>query len=203
MVPEKRRFVAIARVVRPQGRRGEVLCQITTDFPDRFQKLDRIFLGTQDGLDGSESEPRLYPLERAWPHKGRMVLKLAGIDSISQAESLRGLLALVPFEERLPLAENTYYLPDLEGCRVMKGPVESRIEIGIVTAVEPTGGVPILRVERARPERDEVLIPFAQEICRVIDTAAKIIVIDPPEDLLELNETSSRRFVNRVKANPV
>lgn len=190
MCPERIRYIAIARILRPQGRWGEVCAEIMTDFPARFQELRRIFLGRNapDGVDGHQEQPSEATLERAWPHKGNIVLKLKGADSISQAEALRGLTVFVPFEERVPLPANTYYWPEIEGCRVLMGRPEARIEIGIVTEVEPTAGVPLLHVSRTLPNEGEILIPFAQEICREIDPEAKRIVIDPPEDLLELNE---------------
>lgn len=193
----KGRFATIARVVRPQGRHGEVSAEITTDFPSRFQNLTRVFMTDPDdpiphneagGPDEHGASLRSVPLERAWAHKGRIVLKFAGIDSIDQAERLRGLAVMIPNEERVALPENTYYTGELEGCRVMTGPPGARREVGTVTAVEPTGGVPVLHVSRAASGGPEVLIPFAQEICREIDPAAKLIVIDPPDDLLELND---------------
>ncbi|MGH9351036.1 MAG: ribosome maturation factor RimM [Terriglobia bacterium] len=193
--PERNRFITIARILRPQGRLGEVSAEIMTDFPDRFQKLSRVFLaseGAPNGAKAFEGSPRQFTLERAWPHKDRMILKLGGIDSIAQAEGLRGLSVVIPFEERVPLPANTYYWPDLEGCRVLAGPAEARIEVGTVAAIEPTGGVSILHVSHKSPGHEEILIPFAQEICREIDPEAKLIVIDPPEDLLELNEPESK-----------
>lgn len=186
MCLERIRYIAIARILRPQGRRGEVSAEIMTDFPARFQKLRRVFVG--DGVMGSQNQPTEAALERAWPHKGSIILKLKGIDSISQAQALRGLTIFVPFEERVPLPANTYYWPEIEGCRVLAGRPEARVEIGIVTAVEPTAGVPILHVSRSLRSGDEILIPFAQEICREIDPEAKRIMIDPPEGLLILNE---------------
>lgn len=188
MCAEKTRFIAIARIVRPQGRHGEVSAELMTDFPSRFQEVRRVFLANGSFEDAGESGDALreMELERAWLHQGRIVLKLGGIDSISQAEELRGLTVLIPFQERVPLPANTYYWPEIEGCRVLTGPPEARVAIGTVTAIEPTGGVPLLHVNS--PGRAEVLIPFAQDICREIDPEAKFIVIDPPEDLLELNE---------------
>jgi ribosomal 30S subunit maturation factor RimM len=75
-------------------------------------------------------------------------------------------------------------LCELQGCRVVWE--RQRREVGTVVEVEPTGGVDVLHVKR--PDgKSEVLIPLAQEICTRIDLAEKIIVIDPPEELLELN----------------
>jgi 16S rRNA processing protein RimM len=173
-----REFLAIARLIRPQGRKGEVAAEVLTDFPERFQHLQSVFIGGPDQI------PVPYGLEHSWPHKGRIILKLAGIDSIESAASLRGLQVLVRWEERTPLPPNHYYRCELHGCRVVLH--SQQREIGTVTEVEATGGVDVLHVER--PEgKSEVLIPLAQEICTQIDLASRIILIDPPEDLLDLN----------------
>lgn len=176
------KFLAVARIVRPQGRRGEVAAEILTDFPERFGRLRRAFLEQHGG------EPRAFQLQSAWPHKGRVILKFAGVDSISQADGLRGLHVLVPCEEKTPLPAHHFYVWELHGCRVLAAQKGELREIGTVTGVEPTGGVDILHVAPAGRSRHEVLIPLAQDICKRIDTEAKTIVIDPPEDLLELND---------------
>lgn len=172
-------YLTIARILRPQGRIGEVAAEILTDFPERFQQLQTVFLEVPGGA------PKPVKLEHGWPHKGRIILKLSGIDSIGSASGLRGLQVLVPWEERAKLPPNQYYTCELHGCRVMQER-EGR-EIGTVSEVEPTGGVDVLHVKRA-DGKGEVLIPLAQEICTQIDLASRTIVIDPPEDLLELNE---------------
>jgi len=172
-------YLTIARILRPQGRRGEVAAEILTDFPERFQQLPRVF------LEVPGQAPKPVEVERGWPHKGRIILKFSGIDSIDSAARLRGLQVLVPWEERAKLPPDQYYTCELRGCRVIRECEEK--EIGTVTDVEPTGGVDLLHVQRA-DGKGEVLIPLAQEICRRIDVASRTIVIDPPEELLELNE---------------
>jgi 16S rRNA processing protein RimM len=174
---EADRFLAIARIVRPQGRRGEVVAEILSDFPARFQALRQAFLEERGGV------PRAVGVEHAWLHKGRVVLKFSSVDSIESASRLRGCHVLIPREERTPLPAHSYYLWELQGCRVVAERQGARWEVGTVTDVESTGGVDLLHV--ATP-RGEVLIPLAQAICTKIDTPGKTIVIDPPEDLLEL-----------------
>lgn len=182
--PEKpsAEFVAIARIVKPQGRRGEVAAEILTDFPERFTELRAAF------LERPAQAPEPVTVENVWPHKGRMVLKFLGVDSIESASRLRGLHVLVPRAERMPLPASHYYVGELCGCRVVVERDGTPREIGKVTDVEPTGGTPLLHVMPDGRGRSEILIPLAQEICKRIDTAEKIIVIDPPADLLELNE---------------
>jgi len=172
------RFLAIARILRPQGRKGEVAAEILTDFPERFQQLPAAY------LEVPGETPKAVGLERTWLHKGQIILKLSGIDSIESASRLRGLQVLIPWEQRAPLSPHHYYLSELQGCRVIWE--RQGREIGTVTEVEPTGGVDVLHVRRPDGE-NEVLIPLAQEICTRIDPASQTIVIDPPEDLLDLN----------------
>ncbi len=178
--------MAVARIVKPQGRRGEVAAEILTDFPERFARVRRAYL-EQHGR-----EPRAVEVENTWPHKGRVILKFSGVDTISQANGLRGLHVLVPREEKTPLPEHHYYVWELRGCRVVAEQGGKPREVGTVTGVEPTGGVDLLHVTPAGRAGGEVLIPLAQEICKRIDTKAKIIVIDPPEDLLELNDPAGK-----------
>jgi 16S rRNA processing protein RimM len=172
------RFLAVARVVRPQGRRGEVLAEPLTDSSSRFQGLRQVF------LENPGKAPQPINVENVWPHKGRVVIKFSGVDSIDGASRLKGLHVLIPAEERMPLPPNHYYLWELQGCRVVTERGGRRVEVGTVTDIEPTGGVDVLRVATSR---GEVLIPLAQAICTKIDTEARTIFIDPPEDLLDLN----------------
>ena len=182
-------FLAIARILRPQGRRGEVAAEVLTDFVERFAKGARVYVETPGGM------PELRELEKAWPHKGGIVLKLAGVDSIEAASRLRGLHVLIRREARTPLTAGRYYLWELEGCRVVQEQNGALREVGTVTGVETTGGVELLRValpsveSGGKPEGKprEALIPLAQAICKRIDPQAKLIVIDPPDDLLDLN----------------
>jgi 16S rRNA processing protein RimM len=184
-------FLAIARIVKPQGRKGEVAAEILTDFPGRFQGLQRAYLERP----GTSPEPVV--VENAWPHKHRIILRFSGVDSIEEADRLRGLYVLIPSQERTRLGARQFYVSDLKGCRVLREHQGALTEVGTVTDVEPTGGVDLLRVALVDGQGGEVegggklretLIPLAEAICTRFDLEAKIIVINPPEDLLDLNE---------------
>jgi len=171
-------FIAIATIVRPQGRRGEVLAEILTDFPSRFTGLQHAFLNDPGSI------PREVKIERTWLHKGKVVLKFGGVDSIDDAEGLRGRYVLVREEEKVALPAHQYYWFDLKGCQVEILREGTRHRLGVVTDVEPTGGVDLLHISDGS---EEILVPLAEDICKVIDPEARLIVIDPPEDLLDLN----------------
>ena len=172
------RFVAIARILRPQGRRGELAAEILTDFTARFEHLRQVF------LEHPGRPPDSWVVESARMHKGRVILKFSGIDSIDGANRLRSLHVLIRREERTELCGHRYYVSDLVGCQVITEH-EGRGELGTVTEVEPTGGVELLHVRR--PDGRELLIPLAEAICTRIDPENKVIVVEPPEALLDLN----------------
>ncbi|HKX29115.1 MAG TPA: ribosome maturation factor RimM [Blastocatellia bacterium] len=168
-------LISIARIVRPQGRHGEVVAELLTDFPDRFAKLDRVQMRRSDGRIS------VVALERFWLHKGRIVLKLGGCDSINQAEELRGSQIMVPRAQLVSLPQDSYYDFDLVGCAVMT--VDGR-PLGSVIEVQQYGAAPLLVVKDANAR--ELLIPLALSICVEIDVGSKRIVVNPPEGLLEL-----------------
>ena len=175
-------WLAIARIVRPRGRRGEVIAEVLTDFPERFKELRHAFIEAPTG------PPQRVTIADLWWHGDRLVLRLDSTQSIAGAELLRGRLLLVPREQRVRLGANQYYVSDLIGCEA----VHDGRRIGQVVEVEPTGGADLLHVQQDESDQSsEFLIPFAQEICPEVDIAARRIRVEPPEGLLDLNREGS------------
>ena len=167
--------LAIARIVRTQGNRGEVLADILTDFPERFQRLKAVWLEFPD------EHREMAVVEATWPHKGRQVLKFAGIESISEAERLRTAWVLVDRKDAVPLEEGEYYDHDLIGCQVVD---VAGVVLGRVREILKAAGNSVLIVDGPR---GEILIPAVADCCRQISIPEKLIVVDPPEGLLDLN----------------
>src|SRR5215472_243630 len=107
-------FVTLAKVTRTQGRKGEVAAALFTDFPERFADRKRLFVVNFDRRDGRHE----MELEHYWLHKGGVVLKFAGVDTISDAETLIGSEVQIPIAERAALEDGSVYLNDLAGCMV-------------------------------------------------------------------------------------
>ncbi|MFQ5662433.1 MAG: ribosome maturation factor RimM [Terriglobia bacterium] len=170
-------WLSVARIVKTQGRRGEVAAKLSTDFPERLARRSEVWL-----WDGS-SEPRRRRVERTWPHKNYLVFQFAGCDSIAQAQELVGQEIQIPRAEAAPLGTATFYVDDLVGCRVVDG--ESGEELGRVRGLLPTGGTPLLAVDT--PAGAELLIPFAEEFCRRIAVEEELIEVILPPGLRELN----------------
>lgn len=171
------RWLTVARIVKTQGRRGEVAAEITTDFPERLAQRGEVWL-----WDGS-SGPRRVPVARVWWHKNYIVFQFAGCNSIPQARELVGQEIQIPREEAAPLAQGTFYVDELAGCRVLD--CQSHTEVGQVRELLPTGGTPVLAVQTA--EGKELLIPFAEEFCRRVAPEEKLIEVVLPEGLTDLN----------------
>ena len=174
-------LLLIGRVARAHGNRGEVIVNLDTDFADDRFRAGRV---VRVGLAG-RMVPRAIVSARF--HQGRPVVALEGIATMTEAEALAGAELWIAAAELDPLPPSTFYRHDLVGCDVRRASGES---VGRVTGVEGT-------LERSRlvvqGKRGEVLIPLTAAICVTVDTAARLIVIEPPDGLLDLNETRGSR----------
>ncbi|HYL47398.1 MAG TPA: ribosome maturation factor RimM [Candidatus Limnocylindrales bacterium] len=178
--------VTVARILRPHGRRGEVACEILTDFPERLKNLHAAMLW--DARPASPAEARPVKIRSCWISRsrgGQAIFHFEGVESISDAEELVGLDVQIPLAERTALPEGNYFVTDLIGCEVFE---KGGAMIGRVRDVQFTGegvaGTPILVLDSPR---GELLIPLAQEICVRVDVEARRIEVALPEGLLELN----------------
>jgi 16S rRNA processing protein RimM len=163
-------LVAIGRVVKPQGRKGEVLVEPLSDRPDRFPALRAAYV---PGPGGGSREVRV---ESCWPHKGRFVLKLQGVDSIDEAEAYRGLELRIGEEDLAALPPGSYYHHQLKGLRVVD--LEGRA-LGVATDLMETGGESLVLVVRA--PGGELLVPLAEDFVRRVDLEAGRMVVAVPE----------------------
>ena len=166
-------LVAIARIVRPRGLRGEVVAEVLTDFATRFEDLQNV-VGVR--ADGTRTNLKI---ENFWFQKDRIILKFAEFDSANAAEELRNVEVCIPESEAVELEHDEFYDWQLAGCDVETINGE---KLGKVREVMRTGGTELLVVEN---DDRETLIPFAQAICPEVDIERKLIRVDPPEGLLE------------------
>ena len=171
-------LVSVAKAVRARGLKGEIVAELLTDFPERFEAIESLIALAPGG------QRKVVELEDFWFQNERVILKLSGCDSVEAASEFTGYEFCVSEVDRVPLADDEYYDFELEGCDVQ---LESGQSIGTVRSVLKTGGAEILIVAQpAQSDSAEVMIPLAEEIVIEIDTVAKRIVVDPPEGLLEL-----------------
>lgn len=167
-------FVTIARAIRPQGRKGEVAAELFTDFPERFASRRKLL-----ALD-ARGQRRELELEDHWFHKGQIVLKFKGVDSITEAEGLAGCEIQLPRSERAVLEEGTLYVSDLIGCEVY----DRGTQVGMVQDVQfGAGEAPLLVVKGAK----EYLVPFAVEYIEKVSLEQRRVEMKLPAGMLELD----------------
>ena len=166
-------WIAVAALGRPRGNRGELTATSLSSKPERFARLKRV------QLVGEPGDVVSYEVEEVWEHSGELVFKFRGIDSISDAEKLRGAEVQVPRSERVELEPGEYFHSDLIGCEVRER-VSGRT-VGKVTNFEEYGGPPLLEIDGGR-----ILIPFVKAICVDIRPDEKLIEVEIPEGLENL-----------------
>lgn len=177
-------WVHLARLIRPQGRCGEVLAEVLTDFPERFAKLRSVFLWRGDNLPVTP-----IAMEQSWLHKDKVVLKFAHVDSISAAEVLRGAEVVIPAEERMPLKSDAVYISDLIGCQLVDRHPGGHLASSILGTIRD-----VIRQEKtadllivAGKDGSEYEIPFAKAYIVKIDLAGRLLEMNLPPGLLEVN----------------
>lgn len=181
--PEKDQggFITVAKVTRTQGRKGEVAAALFTDFPERFASRKKLFAFDERGRRS------VLELEDHWLHKGGVVLKFAGVDTISQAETLIGSEIQIRVEERAVLEDGSVYLSDLAGCVV----TDHGREIGKIKDVTfGAGEAPLLVIQRN--DGRESLVPFAWEYIARLAPEGKRLEMNLPDGMLELDAPLSR-----------
>jgi 16S rRNA processing protein RimM len=197
-VSAEQRFVTVARILRARGNKGEVAAELLTDFPARIPEIKEMFLRAESGAR------RGVALREFWVqrnHPGKAVFHFEGIDSINDAEKLRGLEVQIPFEQRAQVPSGSFFVTDLIGCSVFEiaataSPMssspcslaEAPVLLGKVRDVyfpgEGQQGTPLLAVDTSR---GEVLVPLAEDICTMIEITARRIEVKLPEGLRDLN----------------
>ncbi len=180
-------WVLLAHIVRPQGRHGEVLADIFTDFPEHFAQRKQLFLRPPD--KSKDHAMREVKVVSHWLHKGRVVLKFAQVDSMTEAENLRGFDLVVPREARMPLTGDAVYVSDLLGMRVIDVSRGGSADAGEIADVEPEGAGPAMLVIRTQAG-EELLIPFVRAYLRKMDIEGRRLEMDLPEGLLAVQTSS-------------
>ena len=161
-------FIAVGRVVAPWGVKGEMKVEVMTDFPDRFSPQEEVH------IDG-----RPITIERSRWHRGRVILKLATIDSAEAAQRLRGRFLEVPQSQLHPLPEDEYYQFQLLGLQVWTSEGEF---LGRIAHILPTGSNDVYVVPSTH---GELLIPAIEDVVKSVDLDRGRIVIEVIEGLFQ------------------
>ncbi len=171
-------WVTVGQIVGVFGVRGELRVVPFTDVPDRFSQLAKLFAG----------DARIpYEIVNARPHKGQVVLRLRDVDTVEQAERLRGQDLFIPEAEIAVLPDNQYYLHDLIGLRVedVQG-----VHLGEIADVQTGAGNDLFVVRT--PRGGEVLLPAVKAFVKSVDLAARVVHVDPIPGLFDADVEEAR-----------
>jgi 16S rRNA processing protein RimM len=163
-------YIAIGQILRPWGVRGEVKVALHTDFPERFQQLELVYLGP---------EARPVPVLASRMHQGQALLRLEGYDTPEAAEALRNLWIQVPQDQLMPLPEDEHYVFEMIGVHVVT--TDGR-DLGEIAEVLITSANDVLVIRSAT---GEILIPYIDDVVAEEDLPARRIVIRPLPGLLD------------------
>lgn len=161
----------IGEVVATFGLRGELKVRFNTDFMDPFTRAKKVCLRPRSQAPGAAVQ--LFDIERARIHKGQVLLKVRGIESIEDAENWRGARVAIRRSDAGPLPANSYYSEDLIGFEVV---TRTGRVVGNLEKILPYPAQDLLQI-------GDILIPAVKEMVE-IDPAARRIIVDPPEGLL-------------------
>ncbi|MBI4494325.1 MAG: 16S rRNA processing protein RimM [Chloroflexi bacterium] len=156
-------LLAIARILAPQGVRGEVKASLLTEFPHRFRETTEVWVG---------EPPTLFRVERARLSENQVVLKLSGIEDRAQAERLRGHLVQVPRSQAVSLPPGRYYWHQVIGLEVRD---QAGQPLGTVQDILETGSNDVYVV---RGPRGEWLLPAIREVIEQIDLDRGVLVVE-------------------------
>jgi 16S rRNA processing protein RimM len=165
---------SVGKIIRSQGKRGELKIKLFSGLSFKPSCL-KVYLRRK----GFEEE---FEVEYLKPYKNYHLLKLKGIDSLTQSNELVGLEILGPEEIFEPLEKGHYYQFQLIGCTVL---TKDRRRVGSVKGLLSIKDSSLLIIEEGKRE---IFIPFTQAICLEVNLEKKEILIDPPQGLLDLNE---------------
>ena len=177
--PGEKELVAIGRITSCWGKRGEVRVTPLTDFPRRFQELERIFLTR----GGRREETRV---EKVRFQGKRIILKLSCCTCLEEAEKLRGVLISLPREERGELPPLTYYVDDLMGLEVY---AKDDTFLGTVCDIIRTGSNDVYVVRG----KEELLIPAIREVVEEVDLSRKRMRINLLDGIRPPAEAGGKR----------
>ncbi len=171
MKPSELEFIIIGTILSPWGVKGQLKVEVVTDFPQRFTSSSKVYINQQ-----------LTTIDSVEWHKGKAIIKLNTIDSIEDAERLRGQLVEIHYSQLQPLPEGRYYHFQLIGLEAGTTQGES---LGKITEILTTSSSDIYVVNGAR---GEILIPATEDVIKSIDLDKGCLVIEPIEGLLNLNK---------------
>lgn len=161
--------IEIGKIVNTHGLKGTLKVQPWVDYPEIFEELDVVFI-----LD------KKYNIKSVGYHKSSVLLDLKEITDLTEAEKFKDLILYASREDLGDLPQNSYYIADLIGCKI----IVDGVEIGVVSDVITSSGTDLYEIKRNGDK--PIYLPAAKEFVKSVDVANKAICAVLPEGLLEI-----------------
>ena len=163
-------YFIIGQIVAPKGIKGQVKVYPLTDYPERFEELERVYLDLPEGLKEVRVKSAAY-------QKNMVILNLEGYDDRNAVEPLRQVYLKVSEAEAVALPEGHYFLRDIIGLDVYTVSGEFWGKIDDVLQLYANDVYVLHR------EGKEILIPAIHDVVQEINLAEKRMTIVPLEGL--------------------
>ena len=161
---DRPRYIAVGRITRAHGLRGEVSVLPLTQVTSRFERGSRLLAG--------EDEDRALVVSSARPNRDRMLVLFEGVHDRDAAEALRGLYLFVRTSEAPPLPEGEFWPHELIGCEVI---TEGGRVLGQLREVIRTRANDVWSVQS--DDGGEVLVPALRDVVEDVDVDARRVVV--------------------------
>ncbi|MEE1389644.1 MAG: ribosome maturation factor RimM [Clostridia bacterium] len=165
-------YFEIGQIVNTSGLKGILKIKPFTDDIKKFSNLKTIYIKTKNGLTEFKIEQVRYV-------KNMVMLKLAGIDTVEEAEKYRNLYIKVLRDQEEELEEGSYYVVDILGCKVN---TDANQELGKIVDVFQTGSNDVYVVKDEQGK--QILLPAIKQVIKNVDIKNKIITVHLLEGLV-------------------
>lgn len=172
-------WVAVGEIVGVFGVQGALKVRPLTDFPERFQRTETVYLG-------EKRQPR--QVISATTQGRNIVLRLVGIDTPEDGTRLRGVRIYIPDAELTPLSGGQYYVHDVIGLRVLR---DDGAPLGTVADVI-SNGANDLYVVRDDQTGTETLLPAVKQFVKAVDVAGGKLIVTPIPGLFDDNAEEAK-----------
>lgn len=166
-------FITIGKILKNQGHKGAVRVLPLTDYPERFEKMNRVRVS----FEGSRQE---LNIEHSYRQNNYIIIKFKEVANPKEAEVLKGGLLEVTRGELVPLPGDCFYIFDIVGLKVYDN--EGKF-LGAIEEVLQTGANDVYVVAT---DGKPLLIPALKQVVREIDLPGRRMVVVMPEGLAEL-----------------
>ena len=165
----KKEFIDIGEIINTHGLRGEVKVYPRCDYPEFFEEIPGLYLKSETYLK----------ITGVKYHKNTVILKFRGINTVEEAEKLRGEVVYVEKSIFDDLPDGTYLIADIIGLEVF----EDDTSYGKITDCIQTGSNDVYIVEDE--SKNQILIPALKDVIKEVNINEGIMKVKLPEGLLD------------------